>query len=54
MGYIKAKHLRRQQEVAEYVIERRITKLRAMLEKMEKHLWEVRHADWGAEEERRI
>lgn len=54
MGYIKAKALRRQQEVAEYVIERRILKLRMMLEKMEKHLWDVKHADWGLEEERRL
>lgn len=54
MGYTLARTLRKRQEVAKTLLERRIAKRERELEKLKAILRSVKYADWGEEAEKRI
>ncbi len=54
MGYVAALKLRMRQEHAEKLIERRIEKYERQLAKLKRIAREIKNADWGDQESRRI
>lgn len=51
MGFVQARKLRKLQEQARTLIERRIARRKLEITRLEKLQWDLQHQDWGERED---
>lgn len=54
MGYVAARALRKRQEHAKTLVQRRIEKYERQLEKLKAIARDLRYSDWGESEEHKL